>query len=999
MKLTPYYEDPSATRIGTQPDRSYYIPCPPGGAENVRTMEQSPRADLLNGDWKFSYFPGPYDLREEMLGADYDDGGMDTIPVPSVWQMHGYDHHQYTNVRYPFPFDPPRVPLENPCGLYRTKFRIGGESAGMRHYLNFEGADSCLYVWVNGKFAGYDTVSHSTSEFDVTDLVREGENTLAAVVLKWCAGSYLEDQDKLRMSGIFRDVYLLHRPQEHIRDYAVRTRLLPEGAAEISVRFGFRGKPQPVHLRLSDAGGTLLQEADAGPDARFLLKDPVLWNAENPYLYRLTFETPGESICEPVGVREIAIRDAVLTVNGTPVKFKGVNRHDSDPVTGYAVTRDQILKDLTMMKRANLNAIRTSHYPNAPIFPRLCDECGFYLIAESDIESHGCIEQYGIRYQGRNYFAEDERFLSPILDRVRRNVLRDKNRPSVIFWSLGNESGYGANFIAAAKWVKDFDPTRPVHYENIYEESRRRDTSDIDVESRMYPSLEEVEKTLSAPTEKPFILCEYSHAMGNGPGDLEDYWKLIYHYPSFVGGCVWEWCDHAVQDGVAPDGRKRFLYGGDFGEFPHDGNFCMDGLVTPDRAETDSLREYKNVLRPARVLRAKGENRFFVRNCLDFTALSDWAEIRWEVTNFRGKEETAVASGVLDGLDIPPRGTREIALDYKVPRGGVTTIRFASIQKKDLPLAPAGREMGFDQFVLGCEYVPAAPAPRKAGKLSLTETETEILLQNELLSFRFSKLKGSFGSMKFRGRERFEKPAEYNLWRAPTDNDRSIKQEWKAAGYDRAQARVYSVSASAEEGGAVIDCRLALEPVFLQKILTVRARYTVRNDGTVEADIRAVKNSVFPYLPRFGVRLFLPKSYSDAAYFGYGPDESYLDKRRACRLGLFRSTVDGLFTDYPRPQENGSHCGCSFLELSGAEGAVSVEGKNFCFNASHYTQEELERKAHNFELEPCGSTVLCLDAAQSGIGSNSCGPALNPKYRLSAEALSFRFTLRFDPEG
>ncbi len=995
MKLTPYYEDPSATRIHTQPDRAYYIPCQPGDAPGTLEPADSGRAAVLNGDWKFSLFRGPFELREEMLKENYEEGGMDTLPVPSVWQMHGYDHHQYTNVRYPFPYDPPRVPLQNPCGLYRTHFKIGKDRKGMRVYLNFEGVDSCLYVWVNGGFVGYDTVSHSTSEFDVTDFVHEGENVLAAVVLKWCAGSYLEDQDKLRMTGIFRNVYLLFRPQEHIRDYFVHTRLVPEGAV-LSVHFEYRGASLPVHVRLSDADGNSLEEADSGKDVQFLIKNPILWNAENPYLYHLTFETADESISERVGIREIAIRDAVLYLNGAPVKFKGVNRHDTDPVTGYAVTKEQITKDLSLMKRANINAIRTSHYPNAPIFPRLCDEYGFYLIAESDVESHGCSAQYHGDSSGINALADDRRFFAPILDRVQRNVIRDKNRPSVIFWSLGNESGYGSNFIAAARWAKGYDPSRPIHYENIYGDRIHRDASCIDVESHMYPSLESLKESFRAPREKPYIMCEYSHAMGNGPGDLEDYWRIIYSQPSFIGGCVWEWCDHAVQDGTAQDGRKKYLYGGDFGEFPDDGNFCVDGLVTPDRAETDSLREYKNVLRPARITRGTGKNSFLVRNCLDFTTLSDLAEIRWEITNWHGDAESIVDSGILENLDIKPRKSREFTIDFKIPKTGVTAIRFSVMQKKELPLAPAGRELGFDQFILGGKYVPEIQTSGKAGKIAVREDETEISLQNEILSFRFSKLEGSFFSLKVRGKEYLEKPAEYNIWRAPTDNDRNVKLEWKKAGFDRAKVRVYQTEVKSFGEYATVKCLLALEPVFLQKIMMIKAQYTVQNDGTVKADIRALKDPRFPFLPRFGVRLFLPNSFSDVTYFGFGPDESYADKHRACGLGLFRSTVDGLFTDYIRPQENGSHCSCSFVCLSGKGGKISAEGKDFSFNASRYTQEELEKKAHNFELKPCGSTVLCLDSAQSGIGSNSCGPVLNPKYRLSAEALSFRFTLKFN---
>lgn len=995
MKL-PYYEDPQTTRVNTEEDRAYYVPYSSAEKALAGSGKDSDRVELLNGDWKFSYFPSPDGLREEMLKPAYDDGGMNTIPVPSVWQMHGYDGHQYTNVRYPFPLDPPYVPSDDPCGLYRRTFFVGKESAGMRLYLDFEGADSCLFVWINGRFVGYDTVSHSTGEFDVTDYVREGENLLCAVVLKWCSGSYLEDQDKLRMTGIFRDVYLIRRPQDHIRDYRVKT-LLRGGKAEITAEFAFRGKEQAVRASLYSADGELLQRASGTGKIRFLLENPVLWNAESPYLYRLVLETENEAVAERVGVREISVRDAVLLVNGKPVKFKGVDRHDTDPVAGYAVTREMMENDLRMMKRANINAIRTSHYPNAPVFPQLCDEYGFYLIAESDAESHGTVERYPLDWQ-KNYneLAEDTRFAASVMDRVRRNVERDKNRPCVILWSLGNEAGYGGNYIAAARWVKDRDRTRLVHYEPATRNGDR-DCSCIDVESEMYPSRASIVEKLEKPREKPYFLCEYSHSMGNGPGDLEDYWRLIYRYPAFAGGCVWEWCDHAVQDGATPDGKKRFLYGGDFGDYPNDGNFCVDGLVTPDRRFTDSLREYRNVLRPARVSRTDDPRCFAVRNCLDFTNLKDAVEIRWSVVSCVGERETETASGTLAGLGVAPHESRSFRLDFPEPEGGLALIRFSMRQKRGFPWAESGYELGFDQFVLGGCYEPGVPR-RAAGDVDLAETETEFSVSSGDFAYRFSRRTGTFVSCRRGGSEFLEKPMEYNIWRAPTDNDRNIVNEWRKAGFDRTQARVFRSSARKTPEGAVIECELALAPVFRQRILTIRAKYTVWGDGAVGAEIAARKDPAYPSLPRFGVRLFLPASMKRTAYFGYGPDESYVDKHRACWLGLFREEADRYPAEYIRPQENGSHWNCSYVRLSGEKSSAAVFGEAFCFNASQYTQEELTRKAHNFELEPCGSTVLCIDSAQSGIGSNSCGPALDPRYSLNQEALSLRFTLCFREE-
>lgn len=994
MQWQRYFEDPTVTRIGTEQDHAYFLPYPNADAALAGNGRDSVCKTLLNGDWRFSYFPSPYELEDAMTAEGYGESGMDTISVPSVWQTQGYDHHQYTNDQYPFPYDPPYIPLENPCALYRRSFSLSGQQASQRTYLHFEGVDSCFYVWVNGAFIGYDTVSHSTSEFDITEQVREGANTLAVIVLKWCAASYLEDQDKFRMSGIFRDVYLLHRPEQHLRDYTVYTRLM-EDVALLDVEPAFRGKPQSVRATLLSADGVRLSSTEGSGILRLRIEKPVLWNAEQPYLYRLLLETEGEAVLEKIGVRDVRIEKAVLLVNGIPVKLKGVNRHDSDPVTGYTISMEQMLRDLELMKQANINAIRTSHYPNAPLFLQLCDEYGFYVIAEADVEAHGGVYQYPYDFQGINDRAEDPQYADAILDRVKRCVIRDKNRPSVISWSLGNEAGYGSNFIAAAAWVKEYDPSRFTHYESIH--VKDRDVSCIDVESHMYATYEQVREAMEKPREKPYILCEYAHAMGNGPGDLEDYMQLIYRYPSLMGGFVWEWCDHAMFDGVAENGKPRYLYGGDYGDYPNCGNFCIDGLVTPDRAFTNSLREYKNVLRPLRVART-GLRSFSLRNCLDFTVLDDVADITWEAACFADGKKTLLAAGMLESPGLPPRSEHEVTLAFPIPDDGLTVVRFTAVQKQDAPFLPAGTELGFEQLVVAGEYIHAMPEGT-GHAIALSETETSFVLESPRFRYEFSRVKGVFTSVRVDGRELLCAPMTYNVWRAPTDNDRIIKLAWKEAGIDRCTVRPLESEACVLEDGSVrILCTAALAPLFRQRMLTVKASFTIEPDGTLHASLDGQKDPRYPYLPRFGMRLFLPDAYGEVSYFGYGPDESYVDKRQASELGMFQSTVGGLFTDYLRPQENGSHCGCSFLRITDGVLSLTVTGKNFCFNASPYTQEELEAKAHSFELERSGYTVLCIDGGQSGIGSQSCGPELLPAYRLSQESLSCRFTLHVNKE-
>ena len=581
MEFQKMHENPDVLHVGTCQNRSYFLPKAPEDGE------ESTRVCLLNGTWSFRYFDSFLDVFPEGSEGEicFDEEDMDEIEVPSCWQNAGYDRHQYTNVRYPFPYDPPYVPDENPCGLYLRRFYMNAEDLTQKNYLNFEGVDSCFYLWINEQFAGYSQVSHSTSEFDITDLLNEGENSVAVLVVKWCDGSYLEDQDKLRMSGIFRDVYLIRRPLAHIRDYFVKTTVSDDlSHADIRVEMDFIGLPD-VTAELYDAEGALL-ESTAGAEPNFALENPHLWNAEDPYQYTIVFRTADEVIEQKVGISKIEIRDSVLYFNNVKIKLRGVNRHDSDPVTGYTISREQAKRDLFLMKQHNINAVRTSHYPNAPWFLQLCSEYGFYVIAEADIEGHGAAAQTG--GYGMDEYADNALnpiFDKAIMDRIQRSVIRDKNNACVLMWSYGNETGWGPSFEKAGAWVREYDPSRLTHYENTYYDARghKNDLSSLTTESRMYSAPEWIDEYMVDPKyTKPLVLCEYIHAMGNGPGDAEQYQQLIMKYDRFMGGFVWEWCDHAVYGGTTPDNRDIFRYGGDFGEYPHDGNFCMDGLVYPD---------------------------------------------------------------------------------------------------------------------------------------------------------------------------------------------------------------------------------------------------------------------------------------------------------------------------------------------------------------------------------------------------------------------------------
>ena len=1021
MIVPAYFEDLLIQSENALPNRAYFIPASNRLDDTAEHRERSDRFQLLNGDWKFRYYPSIHDLTELFYEEGFDPSAYDTIPVPSVWQNHGYDQHQYTNIHYPFPADPPFVPQDNPCGAYLTSFTYAKDEKAPKAYLNFEGVDSCLYVWLNGEYVGYNQISHSTSEFDVTDKIREGENTLAVLVLKWCDGSYLEDQDKFRTSGIFRDVYIIKRPENHVRDYFVTTQQ-EEDKATVRVRFAFAGESVPTVIRLLDAEDRLIDAAEVTTkehignythQAILNIPQPTLWNPEKPYLYTMLVECENEIITDRVGIREIKVDGMQVFLNGTPIKFRGVNRHDSDPVTGPVISVEHMKRDLRMIKEHNFNAIRTSHYPNAPMFYQLCDQYGFLVIDEADHESHGAAELYcGENDVWENHtehwnepFADNPKFLEATMERTQRCVQRDKNRPCVICWSMGNESAYGCCFEAALAWTKNLDPARLTHYESAQYRSRKRkyDFSNIDLYSNMYPALETLQEYVDDPeSDKPYLMCEYSHAMGNGPGDLEDYWQFIQANECMCGGFIWEWCDHAIYKGKAPNGKDMYWYGGDHGEYPHDGNFCMDGLVYPDRRPHTGLMEYKNVHRPVRVVdydQATGQ--LTLHNYMDFVSLQDYITASYQVTC----DGALVQEGQLDKIPaIAPHMSGTVTLNVQVPAKGRCFLKISYFAKNNYELISEGFDLGFDEITLENQddrnQIALAYWQRKAileDSISVTEDYRYLTLTAANFTYRYDKFTGMFARMTYQGMELLDRPMDLNVWRAPTDNDRKLKADWFAAHYDKAITRAYNTHFVAMDSEVRIHSDLSIGAIAVQRFMTVEIDWTVTVAGGVCANILTKRNIEFPELPRFGLRLFVPENMEQVAYFGLGPMENYIDKRNAASHGLYRDTVDGLQEDYIRPQENGAHGSCDYVLLESDKlRLIAVGPEPFSFNASHYTQEELTEKAHNYELNKCGSTVLCLDYRQNGIGSASCGPVLQKKYKLIDETIDF--AIRVIPE-
>ena len=1020
MIVPRHYEDLKIMHENTMPSRAYYMPASHDMGPLVEDRFSSDRVICMNGTWEFQYFNSIYDLQEKFYEQGYDCSRFTQVEVPGVWQNYGYDSHQYTNVRYPIPLDPPYVPQENPCGAYVRKFYYEIPEEAPRAYLNFEGVDSCFYVWVNGKYVGYSQVSHATSEFDVTEVLKNGENTLAVLVLKWCDGTYLEDQDKFRMSGIFRDVYFVNRPENVVYDYFTTTEIQEEQAV-ITVQASYQGKAVPTKLTLYDAehkeiASQVFQENTGTVythKAVILVKEPNLWNPEQPYLYTLVLETEGEVITDRIGLREICVKDAVLYVNGTAIKFKGVNRHDSDPVTGFVIGLEQMKKDLQMMKESNFNAVRSSHYPNVPYFYQLCDEYGFFVIAEADNESHGTQSQYlkdsnweNVSRKWNERISDNPEFIPATLDRTKLCVHREKNRPCIIIWSMGNECGYGCTFEEALKWTKGFDSTRLTCYESSFYRSDRRkyDYSNIDIFSRMYPSLEEIQEYMDKKPDKPLLLIEYCHAMGNGPGDLEDYFQIIYEYDVLCGGFVWEWCDHAIYQGQAANGKEKYLYGGDFGEEVHDGNFCMDGLVYPDRTPHTGLLEYQNVYRPARVVSfCQKTGELCLENYMNYVDLKDYIYLVYEVNcdgKLLEKKQFILQESVL------PHKKGTILLDITVPDSGKCYLKVSYHLKHGTSVMAQGSGMGFDEILLknqdGRNQQATAlleTQEQKEAEVQVSETDRFLSIRSDTFFYVYNKLSGLFEQLSVDGEELLETPMELNIWRAPTDNDRKIKQEWIDAGYDRSKARAYDTHWEMNGEGIRIYSTVSVAAVAIQKVLDIEAVWKIYRTGEISVKMHVKKDREFPQLPRFGIRLFLRGEYENLKFYGLGPHESYRDKCRSCSHGLYDTTVEEQHEDYICPQENGSHTDCDYLMLEKENQTVTaVSSRPFSFNVSYYSQEELTRKAHNFELEKSGSTIVCLDYAQNGIGSNSCGPELRKEYQFTEETFTFDMKFLFGKE-
>lgn len=1011
------HEDQHKLHVGCEAPRAYFIPFADDRTAAGERRAASPFFTSLCGDWDFRYYPRFSDL-EDFRVPEFDRAAMDKMPVPRSWQTmlgRGYDTPNYTNVNYPFPFDPPFVPNDNPCGLYLRDFYMDAKTlAEKRIYLNFEGVDSCFYLFVNNKFAAYSQVSHMTSEIDITDLLTAGKNTLGVVVLKWCDGSYLEDQDKFRFSGIFREVYLLARDPVHISDFDVRTTLSDGfGEATADVTVTLTGKAEVSYRLESPDGAGLCEgtlEADGTGKFTLSVKNPALWSDETPTLYRLYLICGNEHICQHIGFRDFRIVGRVVYINGKKVKAKGVNRHDSHPLLGSATPMDHMINDLMLLKRHNVNTIRTSHYPNDPRFLTLCDKYGFYVVDETDLETHGAQ-----RAGNWDYFTDSPEWTEAYLDRVERMYERDKNHPCVILWSLGNESGVGQNQVKMAEYLRSRDPRNLVHCEDISRrlvegsksmhqppaEGEAVNSPVTSVDSRMYPSFEHILKHYrdNRFVKAPLFLCEYSHAMGNGPGCLKDYWDLIYKYDWFFGGCVWEMLDHSVATGDNPHADPHFVYGGDFKDTPNDGNFCVDGLVSPLREPHTGMKEYKEVIKPFCAEYKDGKLK--IRNLRYFRDLSD-LDLYWKLER-NGK---LLAEGRKTDLAIAPQHSRTYTLPYfnQNLTDGWCTLTVSLRQNTATPWSDVGFEVGFRQFELSAKRTAKALTDgiSPAARIRLTECGSAFTVTTNETVYTVDRVHGLITSINDRGTEMLTAPVDLNIWRAPTDNDRRIKRAWMQENLHEAFTKCYAVEVS-EKTDQYVKIRASLSHggKIFSPVLRTTATYTFFAEGGVmlDFDVRVREDlRDFDHLPRFGVQFLCPVGFERVRYFGRGPGASYLDLRHSSRLGEFETTATENFEHYVRPQENMAHADTKWMFVSNTEGhglLAAETDADFSFNCSHFTPEMLENTPHDFELRPLAETVVNLDYRQDGIGSNSCGPELDPKYRLSEK--DFHFGIRLLP--
>lgn len=1000
------WENHQIDGINRMPARAHFLTFPSKEKALLNNNRYTHAFKNLNGVWKFMFLDAPEYSPEGFFNSDFDVTKMDDITVPGNWQLQGYGKMHYSDLWYNFPINPPYVPTENPTGIYKRTFFVEESYRDKKIIIRFCGVDSAYHLWINGKEVGYSKVARNESEFDITDLIRVGEeNDVTVRVYQWSDGTYLEDQDMWWESGIFRDVELIGVPKDGINDYKVIADLDDEYKNGIFKVEAFLRTTKEVNVtfELVDAGeNTVFTKTVVAKDGKACIDEVIAdvnhWTAETPYLYKLfmTVEDDGriiEVIPQNVGFRNIRLNGETFLVNGVAIKFKGVNRHDYSPQNGRVVSREEIEKDIILMKQFNINAIRTSHYPNSYYLYDLCDEYGMYLIAETDLECHG-FELTG----DYKWITDDPSWELAYVSRMTRMIERDKNHPAIIFWSLGNESAFGCNFRKMTDVAHEMDPTRLVHYEGDF------DVESADVYSTMYTWIENPKKPylmkdIIEKSKKPHIHCEYCHAMGNGPGNLKDYQDLVYAHDKLQGGFVWEWFDHGIES-FTESGEKYYRYGGDFGDDPSNKDFCIDGLIMPDRTPSPGLYEYKKVIEPITTTAVDIQ-----KGIINLLSRYDFANLdRFNLVYKVMEDDVILQTGFMAVPSIEARANKDITLPYdlsaiKVKPGAHYYVNISYQLREDTRYASSGHELATAQFEL--PLYKEGIVIRPEGILNVEKEHTTLHVKGANFSLDFNLVNGNLMNIVRDGMQVLSKGPRLTLWRAPISNDMEIIDKLKKVYFLHLEHEVVMNIDYHMEGNILkVEVDTINSTTNSAWHFKTKYVYTVCPSGDILIDVEGTPSGRVDLapdmLPRIGVSMHLDKSMEHVRYFGMGPGENYADSKEAAQMGLYANTVDGLFTNYVIPQENGNHMGCKWVSMTNDRGMgllASTEG-DFNFSASWYEDKDLDDAKHTCDLVKRDYIVFNVDYKQNALGTNSCGQWQLDKYRAKFEdfKLSFRLT-------
>ena len=1000
------WENHQIDGINRMPARAHFLTFPSKEKALLNNNRYTHAFKNLNGVWKFMFLDAPEYSPEGFFNSDFDVTKMDDITVPGNWQLQGYGKMHYSDLWYNFPINPPYVPTENPTGIYKRTFFVEESYRDKKIIIRFCGVDSAYHLWINGKEVGYSKVARNESEFDITDLIRVGEeNDVTVRVYQWSDGTYLEDQDMWWESGIFRDVEIIGVPKDGINDYKVIADLDDEYKNGIFKVEAFLRTTKEVNVtfELVDAGeNTVFTKTVVAKEGKACIDEVIAdvnhWTAETPYLYKLfmTVEDDGqivEVIPQNVGFRNIRLNGETFLVNGVAIKFKGVNRHDYSPQNGRVVSREEIEKDIILMKQFNINAIRTSHYPNSYYLYDLCDEYGMYLIAVTDLECHG-FELTG----DYKWITDDPSWELAYVSRMTRMIERDKNHPAIIFWSLGNESAFGCNFRKMTDVAHEMDPTRLVHYEGDF------DVESADVYSTMYTWIENPKKPylmkdIIEKSKKPHIHCEYCHAMGNGPGNLKDYQDLVYAHDKLQGGFVWEWFDHGIES-FTESGEKYYRYGGDFGDDPSNKDFCIDGLIMPDRTPSPGLYEYKKVIEPITTTAVDIQ-----KGIINLLSRYDFANLdRFNLVYKVMEDDVILQTGFMAVPSIEARANKDITLPYdlsaiKVKPGAHYYVNISYQLREDTRYASSGHELATAQFEL--PLYKEGIVVRPEGILNVEKEHTTLHVKGANFSLDFNLVNGNLMNIVRDGMQVLSKGPRLTLWRAPISNDMEIIDKLKKVYFLHLEHEVVMNIDYHMEGNILkVEVDTINSTTNSAWHFKTKYVYTVCPSGDILIDVEGTPSGRVDLapdmLPRIGVSMHLDKSMEHVRYFGMGPGENYADSKEAAQMGLYANTVDGLFTNYVIPQENGNHMGCKWVSMTNDRGMgllASTEG-DFNFSASWYEDKDLDDAKHTCDLVKRDYIVFNVDYKQNALGTNSCGQWQLDKYRAKFEdfKLSFRLT-------